>query len=277
MFLVDSHAHLNFEAFDKDREKIIEKCQKEKILVVNVGVNYETSKKAVQIAQNFPLMFASVGLHPLNFDTGLIKIKNETEALEKEFDFEKYEKLAQNPKVVAIGEIGLDFYLRPKTKKKKEIFKEKQKTLLFEELKLAKKLNLPVIFHCRLAHQDLISFLKQNQEVFPKQAVIHSFVGSEEELKEYLNFDFYIGFNGLIFKKIEGIDFSSLIKLTPLSKILIETDAPYLAPPQLKKERNEPEGVKFVAQKIAEIKNLKFEEIAQVSFENAKKLFNLPF
>ena len=162
-------------------------------------------------------------------------------------------------------------------KRFEEIFKEKQKALLFEELKLAKKLNLPVIFHCRLAHQDLISFLKQNQEVFPKKAVIHSFVGSEEELKEYLNFDFYIGFNGLIFKEIEGVDFPSLIKLTPLSKILIETDAPYLAPPQLKKERNEPEGVKFVAQKIAEIKNLKFEEIAQVSFENAKKLFDLPF
>ncbi|MCD6085820.1 TatD family hydrolase [bacterium] len=273
--IIDTHAHLNFDVFDKDREKIIEKCHKNKVWVVNVGINFETSKKAVEIAERYKGMFASIGLHPLNLDTGLVKTKNEKERLEKTFDYQKYKKLTKNPKVIAIGEIGLDYYLKPKTKRRREIFKTKQKKLLFEELKLAKKLNLPVIFHCRMAHLDLIQFLKENKEVCPKKAVLHSFVGKIEELKEYLNFGYNIGFNGIIFKKIEGIDFEKIIKVAPLEKILVETDAPYLTPPQVKEKRNEPIFVKYIIKRIADIKNLEFEKVAEITFENAKKLFKI--
>jgi len=273
--IIDTHAHLNFDVFDKDREKIIEKCHKNKVLVINVGIDFETSKKAIEIAEKHKGMFASVGLHPLNLDTGLMKIKDKKERLEKVFDYQKYEKLAKSPKVIAIGEIGLDYYLKPKTKRKREIFKVKQKELLFKELRLAKKLNLPVIFHCRMAHFDLIQFLKENKEVFPKKAVLHSFVGNLEELKEYLNFGYNIGFNGIIFKKIEDIDFKKIIKAVPLEKILVETDTPYLAPPQVKEKRNEPIFVKYIIKKIADIKNLEFEKVAETTFENAKRLFKI--
>ncbi len=273
--IVDTHAHLNFDVFDKDREKIIEKCHKNKVLVINVGIDFETSKKAIEIAEKHKGMFASVGLHPLNLDTGLVKIKDKKERLEKVFDYQKYEKLAKSSKVIAIGEIGLDYYLKPKTKRKREIFKVKQKELLFEELRLAKKLNLPVIFHCRMAHFDLVQFLKENKEVFPKKAVLHSFVGNLEELKEYLNFGYNIGFNGIIFKKIEDIDFKKIIKAVPLEKILVETDTPYLAPPQVKEKRNEPIFVKYIIKRIADIKNLEFEKVAETTFENAKRLFKI--
>ncbi len=273
--IIDTHAHLNFDVFDKDREKIIEKCHKNKVLVINVGIDFETSKKAIEIAEKHKGMFASVGLHPLNLDTGLMKIKDKKERLEKVFDYQKYEKLAKSPKVIAIGEIGLDYYLKPKTKRKREIFKVKQKELLFEELRLAKKLNLPVIFHCRMAHFDLIQFLKENKEVFPKKAVLHSFVGNLEELKEYLNFGYNIGFNGIIFKKIEDIDFKKIIKAVPLEKILVETDTPYLAPPQVKEKRNEPIFVKYIIKRIADIKNLEFKKVAETTFENAKRLFKI--
>ncbi len=276
--IYDTHSHLNFWVFDIDRKRVIEGCLKEGIGMINVGTNYETSKKAVEIAQKYKEgVYASVGLHPINFDTGLVKMKidkREGSHFEKEFNVLAYEDLAKSEKVVAIGEIGLDYYWRPKGTKKKEIFKQKQKELLKKELELAKKLNLPVIFHCRMAHQDLIYFLKENEDLRPKKAVMHGFVGNLEELNEYFNFGFYIGFNGIIFKKIEKIDFEKIIKATPLEKILIETDCPYLSPPGYF-ERNDPMGVKIVIEKIAQIKNSSFEEITTQTTKNVRQLFKI--
>ena len=295
--LIDTHAHLNFAAFDKDynppttlplqkwtpREEVIKKCLENNVWIINVGTNFETSKKAVEIAQKYEKgVYASIGLHPINLDTGLVKIRvdeSEGSHFEKEFDYEKYKELARSAssgRVVAIGEIGLDYYWKPKTKRKLELFKEKQRAGLCQQLDLAKELNLPVIFHCRMAHQDLIEVLKskfQNPN-FKIRGVTHGFVGTIEQLKEYLKMGFYIGFNGIIFKKIEGINFEENIKNTPLERILIETDCPYLAPPNFE-ERNNPLGVKFVVQRIAEIKNINFEKVAEITTKNAKELFKL--
>ncbi|GAI56586.1 unnamed protein product, partial [marine sediment metagenome] len=185
---------------------------------------------------------------------------------------EKYRYLAKSEKVVAIGEIGLDYYYKPKTKRKLEIFKQKQKETLAAQLNLAKELELPVIFHCRMAHQDLIELLSNQPELRPRKAVAHGFVGNLEELQKYLDFGFYIGFNGIIFKSIEGIDFEENIKKTPLERILIETDCPYLTPSQVE-GRNEPIYLKYIVQKIAEKKNIPFEKIAQITTQNAKDLF----
>jgi len=196
--LIDTHAHLNFSAFDKDRNEVIRRCLEENIWTINIGTNYETSKKGVEISNKYKNgVFATVALHPINLETGLIKRKIdefEGKHFEEEFDFKKYKNLALGKnldfrsaqikglakpstraklgaglvphrnevsgagakKVVAIGEIGLDYYYKPKTKKKLELFKEKQKDLFLKELTLAKELNLPVILHCRMAHQDLI-------------------------------------------------------------------------------------------------------------------------
>jgi TatD DNase family protein len=278
--LFDTHAHLNFPAFKNDINEVISQCSNKGIWVINVGTNFETSKKAVEIAQKYKKgVYATVGLHPINLDTGLVKIKadlKEGKHFEREFDFKKYEKLAQSKKVVAIGEIGLDYYWKPKTTKKKKLFKEKQKELFLKELELAKELNLPVIFHCRLAHDDLIELLTHYSLTHNSlTGVVHGFVGTKDQLLEYLKMGFYIGFNGIIFKKIEGIDFKEIIKNTPLDRILIETDCPYLTPPKFEKERNEPIGVKYVVERIAEIKNVSFAKVAQITTENTKRLFKI--
>ena len=283
--LIDTHAHLNFPAFDKDREEVIEKCLRENIRMMNVGSNYETSKKAVEIAEKHEKgVYASIGLHPINLDTGLVKIKideKEGSHFEKEFDYEKYKEFAKSPKVVAIGEIGLDYYWKPKTKRKLELFKGKQRSGLCQQLDLATELNLPVIFHCRMAHQDLITILNSVDVLCdrtkhqPIRGVMHGFVGTLEQLKEYLKMGFYIGFNGIIFKKIEGINFEENIKNTPLERILIETDCPYLTPPNFNEERNNPLGVKYIAEKIAEIKNVAFEKVTEITTKNAKELFKI--
>ena len=278
--LIDTHAHLNFNSYKNDADEVIRRSLGNNIWLINVGSKYETSKRAVEITQRYPEgVFAAVGLHPLHLETKLVKIKVDIEevefnAKEEEFDYGKYKELAQSSKVVAIGEVGLDYYWKPKTKGKLELFKEKQRTILCQQLNLAKELDLPVIFHCRMAHKDLIQFLKENEEARPPQAVAHGFVGSVEELKEYLKFGYYIGFNGIIFKKIEGINFEENIRQMPLDKILIETDCPYLTPPQ-ENGRNEPLYVKHIARKIAEIKNIDFEKVAEITTQNAKNLFGI--
>jgi len=279
--LIDTHCHLNFFAFKNDASEVIKRALENNIWMINVGTKYETSEKAVEIAQKYNKgVWAAVGLHPIHLETGLVKIKNDSEEIEvktkeESFDYEKYRELAKNEKVVAIGEIGLDYYWRPKTKRKKELLKQKQKDLLFQQLQLAEELNLPVIFHCRMAHQDLIQFLKENEKIRPEKAVAHGFVGTVKELKEYLNFGYYIGFNGIIFKNIEGIDFEENIKYTPLNRILLETDCPYLTPPGFEEERNNPLGLKITGKYLAKVKKVSFEEIAEITSENAKRLFKL--
>jgi len=278
--LIDTHAHLNFNAYKVDSDEVIKRTLKNKIWMINVGSQYETSKRAIEIAgKHSQGVYATVGLHPIHLATDLVKIKNDTEEIEiksreEQFNYEKYKDLAKSGKVVAVGEIGLDYYWKPKTIGRLELFKQKQKEALLAQLNLAKELNLPVIFHCRMAHKDLIQSLKENKELLPPAAVAHAFVGNQEELKEYLNLDYYIGFNGIIFKKIEGIDFEENIHQTPLEKILIETDCPYLTPPP-KEGRNEPLYIKYVARKIAEIKNISYEKVAEITTQNARKLFNI--
>jgi len=281
--LIDTHAHLNFVAFENNREETIKRSLENNIWMINIGTNFETSKKAVEIAREHGKgVYAAIGLHPINLDTGLVKIKIDPDEFEKdyypfekEFDYKRYKRLARSKKVIAIGEIGLDYYYRPKTTKKKELFKQKQKEVLLQQLYLAKELNLPVIFHCRMAHQDLIEILNSKFEILNLRGVMHGFVGTSEQLQEYLKMGFSIGFNGIIFKKIEGINFEENIRKTPLEKILIETDCPYLTPPNFPEERNNPLAVKQVAEKIAQIKNLDYQKVSENITENAKKLFSL--
>jgi len=253
--LIDTHAHLNFNAFREDADEVIKRTLDNKIWVINVGSNYRTSKKAVEIAEKYEKgVFAAIGLHPIH-------------SADEEIDKQKYKELAKSDKVVAIGEIGLDYY------KDYELFKEKQKEVFLEQLGLAKELGLPVIFHCRKAHEDLLEILNFQFSIFNFQlkGVVHCFTGSWQEAKKYLDMGFYLGFNGIIYK----LDLKEVIKKTPLEKILIETDCPYLVPPEARTERNEPIFVKHIAKKIAKIKNLDFQKVAKATTENAKKLFNL--
>jgi len=263
--LIDTHAHLNFKEFDKDRPQVIKRAFGEGVeKIINVGTNLKGSKDSILLAEKYKNISAAVSLHPID-------VENE------KFDEKVWLKLARHQKVVAIGETGLDYYYKPKTKRKLELFKQKQRTVLCQQLNLANDLNLPVIFHCRMAHDDLIRILNEQRTTNNEQlkGVIHCFTGDWEQAKKYLKMGFYLGFNGIIFKSIEGINFEENIRKTPLDKILIETDCPYLTPPPFENQRNEPAYVKYIAERVAEIKNLSFEEIAKITTENTKKLFKI--
>ena len=163
--IIDTHSHLNFNAYKNDLDEVIKRTLSNDVWVINVGSKYETSKAAVEIAERHEGMYAAVGLHPIYCASEFIKMRTDPEEgdfliKEQNFDREKYKELAKSKKVVAIGEIGLDYYYKPKTTSKLNLFKQKQKDILIEELDLAEELNLPVILHCRMAHSDLINILK---------------------------------------------------------------------------------------------------------------------
>lgn len=248
--MIDTHAHLNFSQFDKNREEIISKCLNNNISIINIGTNYKSSCDVIEIAKKYNL-YASIGLHPLDIN--------------EDFDEKKYKELFCD-KVIAIGETGLDYWYKPKGKEKRNIYKEKQKQIFIKHIDLASQLNLPLIIHCRVAFDDLHEILKQRK----LKGVIHSFTGSIDELKKFLSLGYYIGINGIIFK----IDLKEVIKLIPLDRILLETDCPFLSPPGFE-ETNNPMSLEIIAKEIAEIKKCSVNDLIKSTDENALKLFNI--
>jgi len=264
--IFDTHAHVNFNAFEKDREQVIKECLDNDVYMINVGSNFFNSKKAMEIANQYEKgVYASVGIHPIHLNTDLIKIKPDPEEgdLNKEdFDKDKFKSLI-NDKVVAIGEIGLDYYWKPKTKIRLFEFKRLQKELFTQQLDLATEVQLPVILHCRMAHDDMLDILEKYQ--FKYGGVIHCFTGNLEQSQKYIDLGFHIGLNGIIFK----FDINDVIREIPKDKILFETDCPYLSPPDYKK-RNDPMGVKLVKKRVEELRNQEID-----GFKNAVDLFDI--
>ena len=252
--LFDTHAHYDDEAFDPDRELLLESLpQRGVALVVNPGCDLESSRKAVAYAAEYPHVYAAVGIHPENCG-GFTPA--DTEALRQ---------LAPQPKVVAIGEIGLDYYWAENPPR------ELQQQVLRSQLALARELRLPVIFHDRDAHGDSLAIVKEFPDV---TGVFHCFSGSYEMAKELIRRGWYIGFTGVVtFKNArKAVEVAEKI---PLDRILIETDCPYMAPEPFRGRRNDPSLVPFVAKKIAEIRGISAEEAAAATEENAKRLFRL--
>lgn len=282
---VDTHAHLNFHAFSDDADDVIRRSLNGGIFMINVGSKYPTSKRAVELAENYQKgVYAAVGLHPIHVVKGILKFKTDAEETqndqEEKFKISEYKKLAlSSKKVVAIGEIGLDYYYRPKTKIKLKELKERQREVFEKQLELANELNFPVIFHCRMAHEDLLETLNQKLKTtnYKLLGVIHCFTGTWEQAKRYLEMGFYLGFNGIIFK----LDLDEVIEKTPLERILIETDCPYLTPPldfglrQSDAIRNEPLYVKYIAEQIAKMRKISYKEISEITTKNARKLFKI--
>jgi len=270
--LIDTHAHLNFNAFKEDFDKVIEECLENNTWVINVGTQYNTSQRAVEIAQNYKQgVYAAVGLHPVHLETGLVKIKIDSDEVElktreEEFDYERYKELAKSSKVIAIGEVGLDYWYRPKGKKKREEFKEKQKEVFLRQVELAKEMSLPVIVHCRLALDEILQILDSDN-----RGVIHCYTGNKEQAQEFLEKGFYLGFNGIIFK----LDLEEVIKNTPLDRMLIETDSPYLSPPPFQNERNSPLYLKYIIERIAKIKGINSKAVEEATTQNARNLFGI--
>lgn len=281
--IIDTHSHVQTHAFRNDQDEVVKKTLAANVWMINVGTKFHTSQAAVDLAERYQQgVFAAVGLHPMYAGAEFIKIKHdpsEEESLVEEnfFDKEKYLALAKSKKVVAIGEIGLDYYYKPKTVAKLEEFKVKQKQIFLEQLDFARELDLPVILHCRMAHDDVIEILKTQKL---KGGVIHCFTGTLEQAKKYVELGFYIGINGIIFK----FDVDEVIREIPLENIVVETDCPYLTPAPaaaLTKAgphgfvRNEPLYIKYTLEQIAKLKGVTFEEVCEKTTQNATRLFGI--
>ena len=267
-FLIDSHAHINFNIFQDDGDEVIKRTLKGNVWLINIGVQYTTSRRAVQYAEKHKEgVYAAVGLHPSHIHEDNLKqdkgAQGENRELE-EFDEKKYKELLENPKTVAMGEIGLEY-----GDEISQAAKDKQKKVLIEQLELAQQVGKPVIFHCRKAYDDLIELLTAFN-VDCVRGVVHCFMGRWSQAEKLLDMGFYLGFNGLI---TYARDYDKVIKSLPLEKILLETDCPYLTPLPHRDKRNEPLYVKYVAEKIAQLKKIKFEEVAQQTTKNVKELF----
>ena len=259
MNLFDSHSHYNDEKFDMDRDEIIKETLASGVSnFIVAGYSIESSKKAVEIASKYDGLYAIVGISPNDLEN----IKTEDDINESAL---KIEEIAKSEKVVAIGEIGLDYYW---DKENKHI----QKSMFIKQINIANKLNLPIVIHTRDAHIDTIQLLKEN--AVNKKGIFHCCPLNRELVKEALNLGFYISLSGVItFKNTKNAD--DIINMVPEDKLLIETDSPYLSPEPLRGKRNTSINVKYVAEKIAKVKNKSIEEIAQVTQDNAKKIFNL--
>jgi len=281
---IDTHAHVNFNVFKDDAEEVIRRSLDNETWMILVGSEYKTSNRALHLANKYQKgVYAAIGLHPIHLQDMPIDSQEDGNSYNfrsrcEDFDYGSYEKLAKFEKVVAIGEIGLDYYhLDPS--KDIEAAKKKQQEVFAEQLLLARSLDLPVIIHCRQAHDDLLGILeefkKEYGHIIPTDrpwGVVHCFSGDEDLAWKYFNLGLFISFTGLItFSK----QWDELIRKMPLDKIMIETDTPYMTPEPHRGQRNEPVLVQYVAKRIAEIKNLKIEKVAEVTFENAKNLFRI--
>ena len=252
--LFDTHAHYDDERFDGDREALLAGMPEKNVgLIVNPGCDIPSSRTAVALAESFDFVYAAVGIHPENcgdFAPGMI---------------DRLRQMAKNPRVVAIGEIGLDYYWAENPPR------ELQQEVLRRQLRLAEELGLPVIIHDRDAHGDTLEMVREFPQV---RGVFHCFAGSVEMARELIKMGWMLSFNGAVtFKNAKKAP--EVIAEVPLEKLMIETDAPYLTPVPHRGERNDSSYVRLVAEKIAQIKGLTPEEVEKATWENGRRFFGV--
>ncbi len=252
MDIFDTHAHYDDKAFDEDRYELLDAMAKNDVkYIINQGTDVETSKFSISLAEKYDYVYAAVGIHP--------------EEIYKEESVTEIKKLIPHEKIVAIGEIGLDYHYDNTNK-------EDQLKYFIDQLNLANEVNLPVVVHSRDAQKDTLDTLKNIK--INNNGVIHCFSGSLESAKEFLKLGYYLGFDGPItFKNAKNA--LEVLEYMPLDKILIETDAPYLTPTPFRGERNNSMYLTYVINKIAEIKKILPEEVANITMNNAKTLFKI--
>lgn len=250
--IFDSHAHYTDKAFNDDRENMLGSLTESGICgVINCGADIESSVFSLELAKEYPFIYAACGIHP-----------EEVDNLPENY-IEILRGLLKNEKCIAVGEIGLDYYWRKDNK-------ELQKKVFEEQLRLAKELDLPVIIHDREAHEDTLDILKK----YKPKGVLHCFSGSVETAKEILKLGMYIGFGGaLTFKNARKA--VEVAEMLPIERLLLETDCPYMAPVPMRGKRNNSTYIPYVAEKVAEIKGINFQEVLDITNENARNLFSI--
>lgn len=260
MEFFDSHSHYNDEKFDGDREKVIKETYESGVTkFVCAGYDVESSKLGLEIANKYDYIYTICGVSPNDVPENTYEIDNMLERLENII------RSDQNNKIVAIGEIGLDYYWN---KENKEI----QKELFIKQIELANKYNKPIVIHTREAVDDTIKLLKENE--VNNKGVFHCCPLNRELVKQALRLGFYISFAGPVtFKNAKNAE--EIVNEVPLNKILIETDSPYLAPEPKRGTRNDSRNIKYIAEKIASYKNIRVEEVANYTYENAMNIFRI--
>ena len=254
--LIDSHAHLDMKDFERDREATLDRALKGGIThIISIGTDLSSSIKALELANKYDFVFATVGYHPHNatdMDQGLLR---------------ELEKLVSEPKIVAWGEIGLDLYRRYSPP-------DRQMEAFTRQLEIATDLDLPVIIHDRDAHSEVLTIL-QEKRTGERKGVIHCFSGTYDMAMALIEMGFYISIPGTVtYKNVPYIQ--EVASRIPLERMLVETDAPFLSPVPKRGKRNEPLHVTYTAQKIAELRHMDFQEVGRQTSENAKRLFSLP-
>lgn len=251
--LYDSHAHYDDRQFDPDRDEVIRAAHESGVeFINNIASDMKSSRESIALAEKFDFVYATVGVHP-----------GEVSGMTEQ-DIETLKTLAGHKKVVAIGEIGLDYHYD-------DTSEDEQKMWLPPQLRLAKELNLPAVIHDRESRGECLRILKEEKT---EKAVIHCFSGSAETAKEFLKMGFHISFTGVITFKNARKAIEAL-KVIPMDHLMIETDCPYMAPEPFRGKRNHSGYVSRVAEKIAEVKGLSYEEVAQITTQNAKNFFNI--
>ncbi|MGF7185226.1 TatD DNase family protein [Desulfitispora alkaliphila] len=253
--LFDSHAHLDDGRFTNDIEEVVQKCVDKGVSkILNVGINLESSQKAIELAEQYPFIYASVGVHPHDAKHGTAEVLS------------RLEELASHPKVVAMGEMGLDFYHNHSTP-------EVQREVFIKQVRLAKKLGLPIIVHDRDAHNEVFEILEAEKDE-NLTGVFHCFSGSWEFAQQCLDLGFHISLAGPVTfanaKKPKEV-----AKNVPIDRLLIETDCPYLTPHPFRGKRNDPALVELVAKEIAALRGIELNEVASTTAANACKLFKI--
>lgn len=252
--IFDTHAHYDDSAFDEDREETLSKVLYEGVFaVINAGADVESSRKSIELSENYPYIYAAVGMHPENI----------SKTYDKNYINELEKLILNSKKTVAVGEIGLDYHYNSENK-------DIQKLVFESQIQLALKHNLPIIVHDREAHGDTLELLKKHR---PK-GVVHCFSGSLEMAKELIKLGMYLGIGGVVtFKNAKNI--AEIVKNIPLSSILLETDAPYMAPVPFRGKRCDSSYIKYTAEKIAELKDMELSEVLKITKENAINLFSI--
>jgi len=278
--LIDTHCHVNFSAYKDDAAEVIKRALDNDVWLINVGSQLSTSERAVKIAEEYDKgVYAVVGLHPIHlYEMHIDEAEQGLDFVSRaeKFAKEEYENLLQNPKTVGIGEMGIDYFHLPKGEDPAEV-KARQEQVFSQGIRLARKYNKPIVIHTRPskgtydAYDDEIRIL-QAENYF--KGVIHCFSGTLEQARKFLDMGLLLSFTGIItFKNAK--DMQDVVKAVPLDRIMVETDAPYLTPEPYRGKRNEPAYVEYVARKIAEIKGVSYNEVAEITTNTAKEFFNI--
>lgn len=278
--MIDTHAHVHFNAYKDDMDDVIKRCLDKGTVMNLVGTQSTTSKNGVLVAERYNnnSIFASVGLHPEHlFSKYVDEEETSFQSREENFDYDYYKRLTESPKVIGIGECGLDLYRIPEGMTAEQML-PKQREVFLQHIKLAKEIGLPLVIHCREAHQYLLEILK-GEVGKGLRGTIHCYTSNWANAEQYLELGFYIGFTGVVtfppLKKNPQAqeDLLEVVRKMPADRILLETDCPYMSPIPYRGKRGEPWMVEATAAKIAELRGVSLAEVLETTTKNAQTLF----